>query len=126
MMASIRPDEGVPNIVMVGVPDVKALNRVRDKMAKHQIPHYAWVEPDNDLGFTSITTAPLREDKRQFLRNYRVYNTPVVQGQDIQPLKLEMEDTALPGSAKAPVAQLREHLIFNQEAGSENLPGGSI
>lgn len=96
-MSSIRPEEGVPNIVLIGVPDIAALKRVQAKLQAHQIPHYSWTEPDFDLGFTAITTAALREDKRQHLRRYQVYRSPVVQGQNILPLKQEMEGTALPG-----------------------------
>lgn len=65
----------MPNIVTIGVPDVAALKRVRDKLVQNQIPHFAWTEPDFDLGFTSITTIPLDFEQKQVLKNYRVYSS---------------------------------------------------
>jgi hypothetical protein len=55
------------------VPDLAALNRVRDKLSVNQIPHYPWIELDNDLGFTAIVTEPLNEERKQILKNYRLY-----------------------------------------------------
>ena len=43
------------------------------KLATHQIPHYAWHEPDGDLGLTAIATIPLYGEQRALMRNYRVY-----------------------------------------------------
>ena len=60
-------------MIVIGVPDVSALNRVRAKLEGLQIPHYAWHEPDGDLGFTAITTVPLDGDTKQLLANYRLY-----------------------------------------------------
>jgi hypothetical protein len=65
--------ESVPNIVLVGVPHVAALNRVRAKLECAQIPHYCWTEPDNDMGFTAIATSALDNEQRQALRNYRLW-----------------------------------------------------
>lgn len=78
--------------MVVGVPDIKALERVKSKLVRHQIPHFNWVEPDYDLGFTSIATTPIRDDKRQFLRNYRVWShSPVPQFAEDRPLKPFMQ-----------------------------------
>ena len=68
-----NPSCEVPNIVTIGVPDLAALKRVQTKLVQNQIPHYAWVEPDLELGFTSITTVPLDYNQKQVLKNYRVY-----------------------------------------------------
>lgn len=90
--------ESVPNIVLIGVPDLAALNRVRAKLESVQIPHYCWVEPDNDLGFTAIATIALTEEEKEPLRNYRLWKDGRTAGQ-----------TALgvtPGSpANSPVVQ---------------------
>ena len=73
MATNYRPEEGIPNIVYIGVPNINALNRVLKKLKDHQIPHYPWIEPDNDFGFTSIATIPLDDSiKRQALKNYRL------------------------------------------------------
>lgn len=116
MMASIRPEECVPNIVLIGVPDLNALLRVAQKLRANQIPHYEWVEPDFDLGFTSIATAPITGEKRQVLKNYRLYSpgTVAVNGvacidQPIRAACLLTEDRG----ASARVAQQQEQPGLN-------------
>jgi hypothetical protein len=52
-----------------------ALKRVQTKLNLHQIPHFPWVEPDLDLGFTTIATIPLTYEQKQALRNYRLYSS---------------------------------------------------
>lgn len=72
---SIRPvQDGIPNIVAIGLPNVAALNRVLAKLKAAQIEHCPFCEPDGDLGFTAITTVPLDDEQRQILRNYRLYS----------------------------------------------------
>lgn len=74
-MASLRGyDEGIHNIVTIGVPDIAALSRVEKKLLANAIPHYSWSEPDFAIGFTSITTVPIEGEQRAALQNYRVYN----------------------------------------------------
>lgn len=77
-MASMYGPMGVPNIVLVGVPHLKSLQRVAEKLRANAVPHYEWTEPDYDLGFTSITTAPVRGEQRKVFENYRVYSAPGV------------------------------------------------
>ncbi len=71
-----------PNIILIGVPDRRALDRVQKKLALNSIPHYCWTEPDNNLGFTAIATIPLRPDEKIPLANYRLWRpvySPVAQ-----------------------------------------------
>ena len=82
MMASRYGFDGTPNIVMIGVPNEAALRRACVKMTASQIPHWEWTEPDFDLGFTSICTAPITGEQRACLANYRLWKpvySPVVQ-----------------------------------------------
>jgi hypothetical protein len=62
----------IPNIITIGVPDKAALHRVVAKLQANQIPHYAWMEPDFDFGFTAIATTPLDAEQKQILMNYRL------------------------------------------------------
>lgn len=78
MVMYYRPDQENPNHVTIGVPNVAALRRVLKKLSDNQIPHYAWSEPDNDMGLTSIATIPLVGEERKPLANYRTY-APVAQ-----------------------------------------------
>ena len=77
-LAGIRAEQGTPNIVLIGMPNVKALRRVERKLETAGVPHYSWTEPDNDWGLTAIATAPLRGEQRNIMSNYRVY-APVAQ-----------------------------------------------
>lgn len=74
MSSFYRSDGDVPNIVLIGLPNIKALERALRKLRDNKIPHYAWVEPDNDFGLTSICTAPILGVQRDCLKNYRVYS----------------------------------------------------
>lgn len=64
---------GIPNIILIGVPDLAALHRVERKLKGCAIPHFCWSEPDYDFGFTAIATAPLRAEERGPLLNYRLW-----------------------------------------------------
>ena len=110
--------EGIPNIVLIGVPDVRALNRVVRKLEEAQIPHYCWHEPDNDFGFTAIATAALGEE-RKALANYRLWT--YVRGTEQSACSFTADS-----HANAGVAQKKEHLAFSQEvAGSTPAPGSN-
>jgi hypothetical protein len=78
-MASLRREEGIPNMVLIGLPSLASLKRAEAKLQANAIPHYAWVEPDYDFGFTAIATAPLNGEQRKVMANYRVYNASVAQ-----------------------------------------------
>src|SRR4051812_48801549 len=64
-----RPDEGMPCVVVIGCPDLKALNRVKNKLADYQLPHFCWDDPDEAFGMLSIATAPLSSSQRNHLSN---------------------------------------------------------
>lgn len=68
----------MPNIVVIGLPNLGALQRALAKLAANQIPHYAWSEPDFDYGLTAIATAPINGEQRAALANYRVYTPKVL------------------------------------------------
>jgi hypothetical protein len=69
-----RIDDEIPNIVIIGLPNVAALKRALAKLKSNQIPHFAWSEPDFDYGLTALCTAPVAGEQRKALSNYRVYN----------------------------------------------------
>lgn len=64
---------GVPNIVGIGVPNLKSLHKVKAKLEENFITHLCWSEPDNDLGFTAVATVPLCGKIREVLSNYRLW-----------------------------------------------------
>lgn len=106
-LSSIRKESGCPNIVLIGVPNVKSLERVRSKLQAHQVPHYCWEEPDYDFGFTAIATAPLTEEEKKPLGNYRLWRP--VQGAAIP--HLECKTVVAPGEnqcQRSPATNSRE------------------
>lgn len=86
-MASALPqstDDVPPSIVLIGVPDKDALDRVIQKLKNNRIDFSAFHEPDYDLGLTAVATVPVTEEQRAILHNYRLwdestFNTSVAQ-----------------------------------------------
>jgi hypothetical protein len=104
--ASLYGVDGIPNIVIIGVPNEQALRRVEKKLEACAIPHFSWTEPDYDLGFTAITTAPLTREEKVALANYRVYS-PVVLIAKASASKAEDAGAVPAGRANTEVAQSR-------------------
>lgn len=65
--------DGIPNIVLIGVPNEQALRRAKQKLDEHKIAYYAWEEPDGDLGFTAIATEPIDSKRKEALAHYRLW-----------------------------------------------------
>lgn len=70
-------DESTPNMVLIGVADICALEAVSELLAANQIPQWIWHEPDFNFGFTSIATAPIRGAQRQCLAHFRTWKSQV-------------------------------------------------
>ena len=84
MRCTYGPDDYISNVVFVGVPNTRSLEKVLKKLKDNQIPHYPWHEPDGDMGFTSIATAPLNSEQKSVLCNYRLWKfTPEKQSQGL-------------------------------------------
>lgn len=84
--------EVIPNIIVIGVPDTAALERVQAKLRANAVQHFAWREPDYDFGFTAIATGILSNEQRQVLAKYRLWNECNYRG-------VEVEQSALQGNA---------------------------
>jgi len=94
-------ESGTPNIVFIGLPNLPALERARAKIRSANILHYAFHEPDFNLGFTAICTAPIHGAQRDILKNYRLYQTPVAQVDEHPALNREDVGTSPTGRANA-------------------------
>jgi len=111
--------EGIPSLVMIGIPHEKSMNRVIAKLKEHQLAHFKWNDPDFKIGVTAIATVPLSPKDKDLLRNYRLWSySPGA----AQAACLLTQD----GGAKADVAQLREHPVFNRGVEGGNPSVGSI
>lgn len=100
---------GVPNIVLIGVPDLPALQRAERKLADNGIPHVSWHEPDNDLGFTSIATIPITAEEKKCLSSFRLWSPTSACSLDVERLAVltDLGDTVARRHPGAPIlAQL--------------------
>jgi hypothetical protein len=62
---------------MIGVPTLKALNRVINKLQSNSIEHATFFEPDFDMGLSAVATAPLHtQEQRNVLKNYCTWKEP--------------------------------------------------
>ena len=68
----------VPNIVLIGVPDVAALRAACKLLSDNLIAHHSWHEPDFDYGFTAITTEPVAGAQRACLAHYRTWKEQLI------------------------------------------------
>lgn len=67
----------VPSIVLSGVPNKIALERVIKKLNKFDIAHEAFYEPDWDMGLSAVATSPnITIEQREALRNYSIWREP--------------------------------------------------
>jgi hypothetical protein len=68
--------QGHASICLIGVPDLKSLERVEKKLDALRLCWFGWTDPDNkEFGVTAIAVEPLsKEDpKRVALKNYRLW-----------------------------------------------------
>lgn len=77
-MTSLYGIEGTPNIALIGVDDLVELQAASQLLSDLQVPHHNWCEPDWDLGFTSITTAPISGAQRAALAHYKTWRPQFV------------------------------------------------
>lgn len=75
-MAAALPkgSNGIPSIVLIGVPDKKALDRVIKKLINNSINFSDFYEPDHGIGLSAVATVPVTEKQRRILHGYRLWN----------------------------------------------------
>lgn len=69
-------NEGIPSVIVIGVPNEKALHRVSHKLAfgDRVITACRWFDPMYpDLGLAAIATVPLSQEEKTALACYRIY-----------------------------------------------------
>jgi hypothetical protein len=113
-----RQIEGIPSLVVIGVPHQKSMSKVLRKLSENALPHYDWEDPDFKMGITAIAVGPLNPEQKSILKEYRLWSYSPGAG---QPACLLTQD----GGANAALAQEKERPVFNREVGSSILPCGS-
>jgi hypothetical protein len=62
-------DCDIPALILLQVPNEEALLALHEKLKKADIVHSTFHEPDDDMGWTSITTVSISGDKRKLFSN---------------------------------------------------------
>jgi hypothetical protein len=106
-LVRLRGETTTPNLVLIGLPNRRSLEKTAAQLSLRNIPHLEWCEPDWNDEFTAIATAPLRGRDRDFFKKYRLY-TPVAQLARASNSKFEDVGSTPTGSASASVAQMGE------------------
>lgn len=76
-MAAALPknsDNETPSIVLIGVPDKNALDRVIKKLIDNNINFSDFYEPDHGMGLSAVATVPVTEEQRRILQGYKLWN----------------------------------------------------
>lgn len=63
----------IPNLILLDANDGSHLYEISSFLKKNQIRHHMFYEPDNDMGYSSITTEPLTIEKKKLLSNYKMW-----------------------------------------------------
>jgi hypothetical protein len=115
MAAKLKPEDGIPNLIVVGVPHVNALRKVLVKLEANAIPSEAFEDSDFDFGMAAVATYPLDAEAKKPLACYRLWRHAPVVAQAIAAFNGEGAPVC-----NADVAQLREHPVSNGEVAGEN------
>lgn len=67
------PLEGIPNLVVIGLPHVGSLAKAVRKLKEAGIEAYVWNDTDTNYGPTAIATQPLPRAAKDLLKQYRLY-----------------------------------------------------
>lgn len=68
--------DGIPNLIVVGLPHAAAVLKCIKKLFFHNIQHQTWHDPDTSYGITAIATVPLTPEEKVVLANYRLWSLP--------------------------------------------------
>jgi hypothetical protein len=63
----------VPSLILLEVKNKEELMKLRDKIWANNIQFYDFFEPDDGMGYTSITTAPVTDEQRKLFSNMRLW-----------------------------------------------------
>lgn len=73
-MALEVEEQGIPSVIVIGMPDEPALHRVVNSLAAKNVEVRPWVDPNYpELGITAVCTMPVTQEERATLSCYRIY-----------------------------------------------------
>lgn len=72
-LGSTTPIQGIPNLILIGVPSQMDLLTLEWRLSSHGIRFITFEEPDFNLGLTAIATEPLDAKRKKALAEYRLW-----------------------------------------------------
>jgi len=70
---SFLEDGEIPSLILLEVNSQEELNNLSKKLNNSGILSYRFFEPDDDMGYTSLTTEPVTDEQRKLFSNYRLW-----------------------------------------------------
>lgn len=110
---------GIPYAVVADTPSLKSLRKALRKVQEANIGYYAMTDTDVDKDMSAIVTFPVDKIQKEVLREYRLRKYTAGAA--------ETSNAGLDASPppNAPIAQLREHQVYNLGVEGENPSGRS-
>ena len=66
------------SLVIIGVPDKQALNRMAVKLLHYNIDHVPFYEPTDDEGLTAIASRPVVFEEKAFFSTHQLWEPKVI------------------------------------------------
>lgn len=63
----------IPSLILLDANDLNHLSDISDFLDKNQIKYHKFFEPDDNMGYTSITTEPLCAIRKKKLSNFKLW-----------------------------------------------------
>jgi hypothetical protein len=63
----------IPNLILCNAEDEPHLNHIGNFLDSHEIRYHKFFEPDNEMGYSAITTEPLTDEKKKVLSNFKLW-----------------------------------------------------
>lgn len=63
----------IPNLVLLDAKDASHLDEISNFLMSNGIRFHKFFEPDNEMGYSSITTEPLSADRKKKLSNFKMW-----------------------------------------------------
>jgi len=65
----------IPHLILLSIRDSEDLAKAEELIKANGIRYHKFFEPDNNLGFTSITTEPITYEQKKIFSNYRLWRS---------------------------------------------------
>lgn len=63
----------IPNLILLDAKDSNHLEEISSFLDSNFIRYYKFYEPDDQMGYTSITTEPLTPERKKKLSNFKMW-----------------------------------------------------